>query len=310
VAFVSYHLKRVSKYAKNKARNSRDKFVLNLFGKPVNSKFIILTSHRSGSTWLRSLLSKHKNITMGSELFNLYAIEPAELDRLLLNPPLYLESFLLQKQLPKIETIGFKIFYTQATKVQLLPEYYSALGLKEPGDVMTNRITPLQDYINQNFDKENIIKSFEEVWSKLIDDKELKVIHLKRRNKLKQLVSLRKAWMSDEWIHRKHDAGKDLDSFSLSYEECLDFFELYTSREREFDKKFGHHQMLSLYYEDFIRDKENRLLEIQKFLGVPLRSNLVSSLRKQNTKPISASISNYEELQKAFRASKWESFFN
>ncbi|MBC2709795.1 MAG: sulfotransferase domain-containing protein [Desulfosarcina sp.] len=293
---------------KRKVRSFYDHFSLIPFGSSVNTRFIILTSPRSGSNLLSNHLRIHKNIMMHSEIFNLFAISRTELDSILINPRSYLKDILEKRSPPSINTLGFKIFYSQANELQLSPDLNLALGIPEPGDDWRKKISGVQDYVNQNYDNEKIAAGFRDVWTLLEEDTSIKVIHLIRENKLKQFLSLYRASVTDVWKSYDKKTLKDT-PVSLQYEDCLNFFKKYTSWEHEFDELFYKHDKISITYEEFVKNKIPVLKKVQNFLNVPLREDLSTGLVKQRGGSLSETIFNYRELKSNFKNSEWEHFF-
>ena len=278
------------------------------FGKPAKTRFIILTSPRSGSNLLSNLLHSHQNIVMYPEIFNLFAVPRTDLDRIFTGPQAYLKTFFEKKNLPSKTAVGFKIFYSQANEIQLRPDLNLALCLPEPGDGWKKKVADFQNYLRHHYDTERIAKGFKDAWNFLKADASIKIIHLIRKNKLKQFLSLYRASLTDQWkSHDKNTLG-DRPLF-LKYDDCINFFIKYTSWEREFDKIFRKHDKALIIYEDFEKNKNKVLTEVQDFLGVPLRRDLSTSLEKQARKPLPDAIANYDELKLKFKNSEWEKFF-
>ncbi len=245
---------------------------------------------------------------MYPEIFNLFAVAKTDLDSMLIDPTAYLKTFLEKKNLPSKAAVGFKIFYSQANEVQLRPDLNLALCLPEPGDRWKEKVADLQNYLRHKCDTEKIAEGFKDAWGHLKSDASIKVIHLIRKNKLKQFLSLYRASLTDQWKSHHKNTRVDRPLY-LKYDDCINFFNKYTSWEVEFDEIFGKHDKMSILYEEFEKDKDKLLIEVQNFLGVPLRRDLITSLKKQGRKPLPDAIANYDELKQKFKNSKWEKFF-
>ncbi len=301
-------MRRKIAHIKQNARSWYEHFSIMAFGKPAKTRFIILTSPRSGSNLLSKLLHSHQNIVMYPEIFNLFAVSRTDLDRILTDPQAYLKTFYEKKNLPSKAAVGFKIFYSQANEIQLRPDLNLALCLPEPGERWKKKVADVQNYLKHNHDTEKIAKGFKEAWNFLKSDTSIKIIHLTRKNKLKQFLSLYRASLTDRW--KSYDKNKLEDKpLFLKYEDCINFFCKYRSWEREFDEIFYKHNKMPIIYEDFEKNKNKVLTEVQDFLGVPIRRDLSTSLEKQGRKPLQDAIANYDELKIKFKNSKWENFF-
>jgi hypothetical protein len=64
---------------------------------------------------------------------------------------------------------------------------------------------------------------------------------------------------------------------------------------KQFDKLFGEHQVLPVFYEDLVDNREPAFAQVQSFLGVD-PAPLAVSLRRQNPEPLSELLENYDEL--------------
>ena len=118
------------------------------FGNYDYKKFVVITTARTGSNWLISLMSSHKNISAYGEVFNILRGRSTD--------DIWKEVF--NKKLRKVKFIGFKIFYDHP--------------------------------LNTN-DKS--------VWNKILSDKSIHIIHLKRENMLRSFISLKIAHKTQTW---------------------------------------------------------------------------------------------------------------
>lgn len=149
------------------------------------------------------------------------------------------------------------------------------------------------------------------VWDYLKSMDELRVIHLKRRNILRTLVSRKIAVKTDVW--KEADATMQASAsgrkVSLSKQECEAFFEKTRAWETQADEMFGMHELLQLSYEDLTSDYLNQMQRVQDFLGVgPIE--LQPQTRRQNPESLRELIINYDELAGQFTDTKWQDFFS
>jgi LPS sulfotransferase NodH len=145
------------------------------------------------------------------------------------------------------------------------------------------------------------------VWTYQQNQSDLKVLHLKRKNILKTHLSRKRADKSGKWINLT-DERENIESITLSYDECLDDFTSTRRWEEQYDALFEHHSRLEVFYENLSNDSDAELQRIQKFLGVQ-EEELKSMTYRQNDQPISQTIANYCELKERFKDTSWAEFF-
>ena len=149
------------------------------------------------------------------------------------------------------------------------------------------------------------------VWRRLDEIEELRVIHLKRRNILRTLVSRKIAGQTDVWGHRKDEAGVDLfrRQVEMSREELVEGFEETQRWEADFRRRFGDRIVTESYYEDLIADPEAEFQRVTQALGVrPARPQI--PYRKQNPEGLRALLTNYAPLKLEFAGTRWAHFFD
>ncbi len=295
-------------------------------------RFIILGGARTGSNFLIALLRTHHNVRILGELFNLNSLGTRDRTDALSDPVKYLERQLFVKDRSEIKATGFKIFYYHATKEQLYPGNYPDKNIVYAHENLRNRIQGFHEYVHNKFNVEELGRKLEGVWEYLRDDSELKVIHLKRRNKLETLLSLRRAFVTDKWKKDTSMKGRALNLMKgisqinrgtkewensggaqsfvyLSYEDCLESFHRNMTWEREYDYFFQNHDTMELFYEDLCSNIDSEMGKIHTFLEIPHNTIERTSLEKQSRQLLSESISNYSELKQQFENTQWHKFF-
>lgn len=148
------------------------------------------------------------------------------------------------------------------------------------------------------------------IWNDLVNMDELHVIHLKRRNILRTLISRKLAATSDVWQTTNSSAKSVVDSKQVFFtvEELVEGFEETRQWEKNGEEMFKGHNVLSIYYEDLVDDAESSFNELSNFLDVDY-IKLETNLKKQNPEKIFDLISNYEELREYFSGTEWQIFF-
>lgn len=241
------------------------------------TKFIILGTARTGSNYLRGLLNSHMQIVAFGELFRDYDAIGWDFAHL---PRSRASQWLFQND--PVQFLETRVFGN-------FPKHIAAVGFK------------LFYYHAHS-------STWEPVWTYLRDHKEIKVIHIKRKNFLKAYLSKKRAMVSKEWVRQQTNGTASHEPIVLSYEECLDEFTKTQDWERKHDAFFEKHEKLEVFYEDLARDYVREMKGIQEFLGVEYKA-VEPRTAKQSSRPLSASIANYLELKQKFEGSPWQTFF-
>lgn len=145
------------------------------------------------------------------------------------------------------------------------------------------------------------------VWRYLLDQENLRVIHLKRENALRSLVSKKIAQKTDVW-KESGQAGETPDKrVVLSLEECLEYFETTARHEKEGDERFADKPLLQMTYERLTGDFDQQIARIQEFLGVdPMPLPIKTS--KQNPETLAELIENFDQVREALTGTPWERY--
>ena len=152
------------------------------------------------------------------------------------------------------------------------------------------------------------------VWQFLNEDRDLHVIHLRRRNLLKIVLSRKLADRSGEWRLLGSQAGAPTGISNqphpvhLDYDELQHKFAKMKAVEERRGAYYSKHPVLNLWYEDLADDFAAHSRMIQEFLELdPLP--LKPMTRRQTKRPLDEQIENYAELKKSFAGSQWAGFF-
>ena len=145
------------------------------------------------------------------------------------------------------------------------------------------------------------------VWELLNEVPNLKVIHLRRRNVIRTLVSRKIAEQTGSYKANVTDSdGTDrvrftYDELKLGIEDTLQMESV--GIERFYDK-----ECMEITYEELVSSSEAKN-RIQDFLGVSTHW-LTTPLKKQNRGALSDLILDYTELKERFVGSDWEYLFD
>lgn len=145
------------------------------------------------------------------------------------------------------------------------------------------------------------------VWD-YIKSNDLRIIHLRRADILKSLVSLRLAQSSGAWTSMDRRAGRE-EIVMLQPRECVDYFERIEGYWRSFDSRFAANPVTHVEYDCLCRFRRKEMSRLQRFLGLEPRP-LSRYIAKQNPLPVQCYLSNYHELKRQFTGTQWQKYFH
>lgn len=149
------------------------------------------------------------------------------------------------------------------------------------------------------------------LWKTLKNMEDLYVIHLKRRNILRTMLSLKLALQLDQWIKYNPNQSHNIERKKVSFDmESLEAGFIETRQwEEQGDEMFKDHPNMTIYYEELVESPEETVSKVTDFLGLgPCQPS--TYLVRQNPEKASDLIENYKELKEYFSGSPWESFFD
>jgi len=143
------------------------------------------------------------------------------------------------------------------------------------------------------------------VWDQLVADKRVKVIHLKRNNLLRTVLSGKIALKTKVWTNKRSAIKVKLEDkkLSLNVDECIVEFKKIKEWESNIDKMFNDHPKLVINYEKLVA-KPDTFDEILDFLGIE-QKELKSGYKKQNKEPLEELIENYHEFSGKLSKTEW-----
>lgn len=208
--------------------------------------------------------------------------------------------------------MGFKLHYGDPWMGRLNPlnlERERLLtGVSTHSD-LAGRIQEKMEFVAREYDLEQLESRFLRLWDHMQADENLHVVHVKRWNLLKRLLSLRLAYETNVWA--KTSAGAPTEThppIRLEHSDCLQYFQTADQEQHHYEGLFSRQPRLDIVYEQFFQDTSAGLLSVQRFLGL---SKPVShpGMHKQGGRHLDDAIENYGELKEQFTGSKWEDFF-
>ncbi|MDT0650821.1 sulfotransferase [Autumnicola edwardsiae] len=151
----------------------------------------------------------------------------------------------------------------------------------------------------------------QDVWDIIEADRDIRIIHLTRRNYLRSYLSEKIGEKTKKWtesIHKPDNLLIQDKKVTLDYEECQRIFERTQQNEINTRKRFRNHDFIEVAYEDLQENKEEVLSKIFGFLGVSFIVEEVPN-KKQNPERISDLLINYKDLKAQLAKTQWRDFF-
>lgn len=238
--------------------------------------FLVICHSRTGSNFLLWLLTSHPRIQHIGEPFGAYQLEhPWVMTRIReIGSVGYLKERLQRKG--NENAIAFKLLYEH-----LEPDFAAKWGLAD----MEN----LTEYIRSATD--------------------LKVIHLRRRNRLQNLISHRIAEVTKTYILFNPNKRTNDVQIELTPQECEAEFLRVAALEEHYTHMFAHHPTLEVFYETLAIDTQNEGRRILDFLSLK-QHRLQEQTVKQNVRSVQDVVRNYEALKTHFQGTPWENEFD
>lgn len=291
-------------------------------------RFIVLCAARTGSYMLTSSLNSSPNIICFGEVFNALARHvDYRVDGYQMHNPKErelrdgdFERFLRERIYTdhdkQVGAVGFKLPHSHFRQ-------YRPLMRREMSGLPPQAENKLLEW--------------------LVAEVDIRVLHLRRRNVLRRMVSTYIARATGGWIepaaptlagvssrsamlkairHPRH-AVRSLQhvlfpkepawkssrtAVELPEDECREFFAKDALDTAHYDELFSEHDVHMLYYEELVGHYGAILEGVQTFLGLDPRP-LAPATRQQNPEPLRELIVNYDELHEAFNGSPEAAYF-
>lgn len=259
------------------------------------NKFVLICHARSGSNLLALSLLENSNIRMFLEIFNdeeesrktdyrvdkLIAYDDWADLKLIRNGEYYrkgqdaydfLDNCVYHNHhFEEIKAVGFKLFYSQA--------------------------------------REN--DAMKRAWDYILENNDIKVIHLVRINLFKAYVSLEKALKTNNWIEVENCTQAKSKEFNLTVnpEACKQYFITTLERRQWVRKMLSRRNYLEITYEnELCKCFETTVIKIFDFLNVP-KTQIVVKTRKQGTDIIENEVQNYSSVLNFFKDTNYYQYF-
>lgn len=147
------------------------------------------------------------------------------------------------------------------------------------------------------------------VWDFIQDDPKVSILHLKRSNLLRALVSQKIGEKTKQWTQNIKDDRVLDKQIRIEEDECRQTFEQVSQYEQQTKERFeDSHPYMELGYEDLSASRDATMREVFDFLDLPYYSSK-TVMKKQNPEQMTDLLINYNELKQAFNSTKWAYLF-
>lgn len=292
-----------------------------------NQRFLVLGDARSGTTWLSSLLKSNTNIeeykigTISTEfhellnisyMFKAYKYSRKEFIEFFQDPKISLNKNSNKLLFTKLLYSDFeRISHNQIFLEDLELFAKQAKELVQRGTMKRSNYLDILKFQNMILTSKTLQKQVRTLGLNLLDESNLKIIHIVRKNKLEKIVSGLLTNMSLEWKQNqlpKNISQINSTAFTLSTYSCEHNFKHLAKNELLIREELKNYKCMEITYENLCNNPVSTLEGIQEYLEIE-KQNLTSKMYKQNSKDLRKIIKNYDELKSYFAGSKWSEYF-
>lgn len=269
------------------------------------TKFVVLTTQRSGSTYLRLLLNSYRSIRCHGEIFlrNYFAEDGFReyMSNSLFTYILYFihnNPLLKSKNQPDYYNNYLKDFLNKLYKDQCHSNAWH--DMEKWNEYISNDYFELEEAVGFKLMYDQI--QINDYLKEFLQKNDVKIIHLSRKNKLKQFLSYRRMKENSQAHTTKERATNDVYIDISKFEKYLKKTEYL---EKQFSSKFeGNCSILNISYEDI----NNSLEVIFDFLGIVDRDIQINDvkIKKISKGGLSDQISNYKEVEAYCRKNDYD----
>jgi LPS sulfotransferase NodH len=148
----------------------------------------------------------------------------------------------------------------------------------------------------------------EEEWGKLAAHKDLKVIHLTRRNRLRTVISLEIAFKTGRWTKAGSSGDPKAKRLTLDPVKLMRRLEQIEEGEAAARRRFCDRPILELVYEDLIRSPREVFESVGDYLGVHGIEPGKIRLKRQNPESLNQLIINYNEVAAVLQNTRFAAY--
>jgi len=242
------------------------------------TRFVIIGASRTGTTLLRLMLNSHPDIISHGEIFAKAMRGFVGIEHRSQSP--------LKQWLVEIRDSD-PVFFLE--NIAFLSGAKKAIGFKIL--YRTVRDTNLRLMLN-------IIQT----------DNEIKIIHIIRKNRLKRLISQKRANLSGISVLLSDKYRPKLEKVNIQLKDLIKDIHEIENEENSTRTYFKNHPIFEIEYEDIVGSKHDSVELLQKFLGVQ-PAQLNSPTLKLSSENLNELLENYEELKLKTKRTPYENYF-
>ncbi len=149
-----------------------------------------------------------------------------------------------------------------------------------------------------------------EEWDKLLACRELKVIHLTRRNRLRTVISLEIAFKTGQWTKSSNSGGPKEKRVTLDPLKLIERLEQIEEGEIATRSRFCDRHILEIVYEDLVRSPLEAFASVGTYLGVDGIDPGKIRLKRQNPEALQQLIVNYGEVEAVLQNTRFACYLD
>lgn len=145
-------------------------------------------------------------------------------------------------------------------------------------------------------------------WAVLHEHRDIKYLHLTRKNRLRILISEALAEVTGQWTDTGRAASGVKPRIRLDEDRLLGQLNELAQSERSFLQRFSDMEVLELSYEELTASPVAAFSRVSEFLSLGAIDPNMIALKKQNPQAINGLIENYEEVARLLRDTEHEGY--
>lgn len=150
----------------------------------------------------------------------------------------------------------------------------------------------------------------DEEWNKLVARRDLKIIHLTRRNRLRTVISLEIAFKTGKWTKAGKTEGPKEKRITLDPLKLLQRLEQIEEGEEATRARFCDREILEVVYEEMVQSPQEVFNFVGAYLGVDGIDPGKIRLKKQNPESLAQLIVNYNEIEDVLRNTRYAEYLS
>jgi LPS sulfotransferase NodH len=148
----------------------------------------------------------------------------------------------------------------------------------------------------------------EEEWKRLQDWKDLRVIHITRKNRLRTVTSLEIAFKTGQWTQSRASGGPREKRIRLAPAKVIRRLERIEAGEAATRARFRDRPMLEVVYEELVQWPYQIFAAAGAFLGVDGIDPRKIRLKRQNPESLKNLIINYDEIETVLKNTRFAEY--